>query len=226
MRQRSAVTNSCRGLQRGPSGGAVGQHVPLALSLGGGGRCAAARLRGRTYSGAAAAVAAASRYCGLFENTAYMKRRQVHHFASAHLALHTHPSLAMSLRNVIALLAHIGRAELLQHWKSEEVDDELLTDIDFENFKILGLTEQQARQAVTFRAGGFRAPPPPTASSGGNYSCVTRLLRHVGRTELLSGAMACGLRGCLFCAAFALAHTFGASFSSRRSRRRCITRRR
>jgi hypothetical protein len=62
----------------------------------------------------------------------------------------------MSIRNVIALLSHVGRSELLPRWQSEEVDDELLTDIDLDNFKILGLTDPQARTAVAFKTGGFR----------------------------------------------------------------------
>ncbi len=60
----------------------------------------------------------------------------------------------MSVGNVVALLAHVGRSELLPRWKSFEVDDELLADIDHENFKILGLTDQQARAAVAFMTGG------------------------------------------------------------------------
>ena len=97
----------------------------------------------------------------------------------------------MPVRDVIALLAHVGRSELLAHWESEEVDDELLADIDFENFKVLGLTEQQARQAVAFRAGGFRAPAPLTGTSDESFARVIRLLKHIGRAELLSGTSLC-----------------------------------
>ena len=92
----------------------------------------------------------------------------------------------MSIRNVIALLSHVGRSELLPRWQSEEVDDELLTDIDLDNFKILGLTDQQARTAVAFKTGGFRLQSP-AAPPGGNYGRVVRLLDHIGRQVLLSG---------------------------------------
>ena len=94
----------------------------------------------------------------------------------------------MSFRNVVALLNHVGRSELLPRWKSEEADDELLVDIDHANFMVLGLTEQQARAAVAFRTGGFLAPPPtPTSAPGTAYSLVLLLLDHIGRPELLPG---------------------------------------
>ena len=101
------------------------------------------------------------------------------------------PDPGMSFRNVIALLTHVGRSELLPRWKSEEVDDDLLADVDHENFTILGLTDQQARVAIAFRTGGFRAPPSPaavpSAAPDSAYAHVLLLLRHIGRTELLSG---------------------------------------
>jgi hypothetical protein len=93
----------------------------------------------------------------------------------------------MSVRNVSALLSHVGRSELLPRWRSEEVDDDLLADIDLDNFRILGLTDLQARAAVAFKAVGFRTQPPPSAAPGDNYGRVTRLLDHVHRPELLSG---------------------------------------
>ena len=93
----------------------------------------------------------------------------------------------MSVGNVVALLAHVGRSELLPRWKSEEVDDELLADIDHENFKILGLTDQQARAAVAFRTGGFCVQPAAAAAPDSKYARVARLLNHIGRPELLAG---------------------------------------
>ena len=93
----------------------------------------------------------------------------------------------MSTRNVVALLSHVGRSELLPRWQSEEVDDDLLGDIDLENFKILGLTDQQARAAVAFKTNGFRMQPPPSVALAGSYGRVTSLLNYIGRLELLSG---------------------------------------
>jgi hypothetical protein len=94
----------------------------------------------------------------------------------------------MSVSNVISLLAHVGRSELLPVWKIEEVDDELLADIDHENFRILGLTDQQARAAVAFRTGGFRMQPVVAAAlPASSYARVARLLDHIGRQELLAG---------------------------------------
>jgi hypothetical protein len=94
----------------------------------------------------------------------------------------------MSLRNVIALLAHVGRSELLPRWQSEEVDDELLVDIDLENFQSLGLTVQQARAAVAFKQVGCVNQSTDTSNS--KFAKVWRLLCHVGREDLLSGAAA------------------------------------
>jgi uncharacterized protein YuzE len=107
----------------------------------------------------------------------------------------------MSVGNVVALLAHVGRSELLPRWKSEEVDDELLADIDHENFKILGLTDQQARAAVAFRTGGFCVQPAAAAAPDSKYARVARLLNHIGRPELLAGVQrfSCFEAACFHC---------------------------
>jgi hypothetical protein len=81
---------------------------------------------------------------------------------------------------VTNLLHHIGRPELLLNFQKEEVSDELVLYADCDSLVSLGLTQEQARAAISFMSSG--CPSPVAAAAHHVPSAVhdSRLLPSTG----------------------------------------------
>lgn len=73
------------------------------------------------------------------------------------------PPTPSGFSNVVELLQYIRRPELVSAFQSEEVSDELLPYVDVDSFLSLGLTKDEAHEAIAFRASGYRTLPTDSA---------------------------------------------------------------
>lgn len=91
------------------------------------------------------------------------------------------PHVPLGYSNVVKLLRHIRRPELLSAFTNEEVNDELLPFVDSDSFTSLGLTQAEVDCAASFRSSGYiDISPDATVEDAGD----SRLTSDVASTAV------------------------------------------